>query len=261
MSLGISRKLCSPHLPLAAQDETFSSLIAAAGKGEGHMGLSVLQARSDHVLFTQPCSFFDVGHTVGISQIWSVTSVSGSWLGLAVWSGRFSTQTRTCKGPSPQYSSGNFLTLYPIHGINQMSRGALRPVPMEASWYHESGSGSRRPVLLASRIWHQIRLLDWWWHIHLWWFSLTLDKNVFWATICSPRHPLGLNMLWAFMSALSVLSSQCHLQCIGPKGNSRHSYSIPPTLTCSTDTTPFEGSVSCDRVRRKGYMSFSSVKF
>lgn len=146
MSLGISRKLCSPHLPLAAQDETFSSLIAAAGKGEGHMGLSVLQARSDHVLFTQPCSFFDVGHTVGISQIWSATSVSGSWLGLAVWSGRFSTQTRTCKGPSPQYSSGNFLTLYPIHGINRMSQGALRPVPMEASWYHESGSGSRRPV-------------------------------------------------------------------------------------------------------------------
>lgn len=146
MSLGISRKLCSPHLPLAAQYETCNSLIAAAGKGEGHMGLSVLQARSDHVLFTQPCSFYDVGHTLGISEIWSATSVSGTWLGLAVWSGRFSTQTRTCKGPSPQYSSGNFLTLYPIHGINQMSQGALRPVPMEASWYHESGSGSRRPV-------------------------------------------------------------------------------------------------------------------
>ena len=142
MSLGISRKLCSPHLPLAAQFETCSFLTAAAARGEVHMGLSVLRARSDHVLFTQHCCFFDVGHTLGISEIWSATSVPGTWLGLAVWSRRFSTQTRTCKGPSPQCSSGNFLTLYHIHGINQMSQGALRPVPMEASWYHESGSGS-----------------------------------------------------------------------------------------------------------------------
>ena len=158
MSLGISKKLCSPHLPLAAQFETCSSL-AAAGKGEVHMGFPVFQARSEHVMFTQHCSFFDMGHTLGISEIWSATSVPGTWLGLAVWSRRFSAQTRTYKGPSPRFSSWKFLTLYPIHRINQMSQGAPRLVPMEAPWYHESGSGSRRPVwwsrliLLTSRIW------------------------------------------------------------------------------------------------------------
>ena len=75
-----------------------------------------------------------------------------------------------------------------------------------------------------------------------------------------PPPSLGLKHVTGLYVS-SVFSSQCHLQCTGPKGDSRHSYSIPPTLTCSTDTTPFEGSASRDRVRKKGNMSFSSVKF
>lgn len=132
MSLGISKKLCSPHLPLAAQFETCSSLIAAAGKGEVHMGFSVFQARSEHVMLTQHCSFFDVGHTLGISELWSATSVPGIWLGLAVWSRRFSAQTRTYEGPSPHFSSWKFLILYPIHGISQMSQEPQELCP----WKH-----------------------------------------------------------------------------------------------------------------------------